>query len=78
LRFSLAWNDRVHRTLGLNIPQSAIRIGIPGYSLPQDNTAANALLMPFRKQRDYWRKPDGSIVVREKLSTEDNPARLAE
>jgi sterol desaturase/sphingolipid hydroxylase (fatty acid hydroxylase superfamily) len=73
-----AWWDGVHRTLGLNIPQSAIKIGIPGYSLPQDNTAANALLMPFRKQRDYWRKPDGSIVVREELSTEDNPARLAE
>ena len=73
-----AWWDRVHRTLGLNIPQSAIKIGIPGYSLPQDNTAANALLMPFRKQRDYWRKSDGSIVVREKLSMEDNPTRLAE
>lgn len=70
------WWDRLHRTLGLNIPQSAISIGIPGYSLSQDNTAANALLMPFRKQRDYWRKPDGTVVEREKLS--GNPTSLAE
>lgn len=72
------WWDRLHRTLGLNIPQSAITIGIPGYSLPQDNTVAKALLMPFRKQRDYWRNPKGAVVEREKTSTEDNPARLAE
>jgi sterol desaturase/sphingolipid hydroxylase (fatty acid hydroxylase superfamily) len=72
------WWDRLHRTLGLNIPQSAIRIGVPGYSLPQDNTAANALLMPFRKQRDYWRKPDGAIVERQETSAESNPTRLAE
>lgn len=73
-----AWWDRLHHTLGLNIPQSAITIGIPGYSLPQDNTAASALLMPFRKQRDYWRKPDGTVVFREELSAEDNPIKLAE
>ncbi|MCA1658098.1 MAG: sterol desaturase family protein, partial [Verrucomicrobiaceae bacterium] len=70
------WWDRLHRTLGLNIPQSAIKIGIPGYSLPHDNTPANALLMPFRKQRDYWRRPDGAAVEREK--TPGNPTSLAE
>ena len=72
------WWDRLHRTLGLNIPQSRLTIGIPGYSSPQDNTAANALLMPFRKQRDYWRTPEGAVVEREQTSAEDNPARLAE
>lgn len=72
------WWDRLHRTLGLNIPQSAIRIGIPGYSLPQDNTAANALLMPFRKQRDYWRNADGSVVERRKFAAENDPTKLAE
>jgi len=72
------WWDRLHRTLGLNIPQAAIVIGIPGYCLPEDNTIPNALLMPFRKQRDYWRSPDGSVVEREKAVTESNPARLAE
>lgn len=72
------WWDRLHRTLGLNIPQSAIRIGIPGYSLPQDNTAPNALLMPFRKQRDYWRHPDGKVVEREEIGAAGDPTKLAE
>ena len=72
------WWDRLHRTLGLNIPQSEIVIGIPGYSLPEDNTVPKVLLMPFRKQRDYWRKPDGRIVERATTPTEQDPGRLAE
>ena len=72
------WWDRLHRTLGLNIPQNAIVVGIPGYSRAEDNTAANALLMPFRKQRDYWRGPDGAVVDRDKAAAESNRARLAE
>ena len=72
------WWDRLHRTLGLNIPQSEITIGIPGYSLPEDNTVPSALLMPFRKQRDYWRTPAGAAVERENASAEPNPAKLAE
>jgi sterol desaturase/sphingolipid hydroxylase (fatty acid hydroxylase superfamily) len=72
------WWDRVHRTLGLNIPQSQIVIGIPGYSLAEDNRVGNALLLPFRKQRDYWRRPDGIVVEREETPAEENPARLAE
>ena len=73
-----SWWDRLHRTLGLNIPQSEITIGIPAYSLPEDNTVSNALLMPFRKQRDYWRTPTGTVVEREKTSAEPKPTRLAE
>jgi len=72
------WWDRLHRTLGLNIPQSQIAIGIPGYSLPEDNRVGNALLLPFRKQRDYWRRPDGTPVERETAPAENNPATLAE
>jgi sterol desaturase/sphingolipid hydroxylase (fatty acid hydroxylase superfamily) len=72
------WWDRLHRTLGLNIPQSEITIGIPGYSLPEDNTVPNALLMPFRKQRDYWRTPAGTVVERKNASVAPNPVRLAE
>ncbi len=72
------WWDRLHRTLGLNIPQSEIAIGVPGYSLPEDNQLGNALLMPFRKQRDYWRQADGTVVEREKVSAEHNRATLAE
>ncbi len=72
------WWDRLHRTLGLNIPQDAIVVGIPAYSRAGDNTTANALLMPFRKQRDYWRRLDGTVVDREKAPAEPNRARLAE
>jgi sterol desaturase/sphingolipid hydroxylase (fatty acid hydroxylase superfamily) len=72
------WWDRVHRTLGLNIPQAEIAIGIAGYSLPDDNQLRNALLMPFRKQRDYWRRSDGSVVEREKAPAQQNRTRLAE
>src|SRR6266404_4386172 len=60
-----SWWDRLHRTLGLNVPQSKIEIGMTGYSLPEDNQLRNALLMPFRKQRDYWRRSDGTVVERE-------------
>ena len=53
--------DRIHRTLGLNIPQSEIVIGVPGYSTREDRTLLNSLLLPFRKQRDYWQMPDGTV-----------------
>ena len=72
------WWDRLHRTLGLNIPQSEIVVGIPGYSRPGDNTVPNALLMPFRKQRDYWREPGGAVVERGKAPAEPNSGKLAE
>jgi sterol desaturase/sphingolipid hydroxylase (fatty acid hydroxylase superfamily) len=72
------WWDRLHRTLGLNIPQSEIVIGIPGYSREEDNRVGSSLLMPFRKQRDYWRAPDGKVVVREKAPAETDPTTLAE
>jgi sterol desaturase/sphingolipid hydroxylase (fatty acid hydroxylase superfamily) len=72
------WWDRLHRTLGLNIPQSEIIIGVPGYTAPQDNNPGNALLMPFRKQRDYWRTSDGKLIDRDGAPAERNPARLAE
>lgn len=72
------WWDRLHRTLGLNIPQSDVVVGVPAYALPGDNTVPSALLMPFRKQRDYWCTPDGETVERGKLAAGSNPARMAE
>ena len=70
--------DRLHRTLGLNIPQSEIIVGVPAYTLPNDNRVGTALLMPFRKQRDYWRRPDGAVVERIQTPAEQSPAWLAE
>ncbi len=72
------WWDRLHCTLGVNIPQNEVVVGVPGYTLPEDNTIRNALLMPFSKQRDYWRRPDGGLVERQKPPAERDPARLAE
>lgn len=72
------WWDRLHRTLGLNIPQSKIEIGIAGYSALEDNRLWCALTMPFRTQRDYWRKPDGKIPVRDAAGVGQHRTRLVE
>ncbi|HVS66125.1 MAG TPA: sterol desaturase family protein [Thermoanaerobaculia bacterium] len=52
--------DRLHRSLRLNVPQREIEVGVPGYSLPEDNRNWTLLSMPFRKQRAYWRRPEGT------------------
>ena len=41
-----------------------VEIGIAGYSLPEDNQVKNIFVMPFRRQRDYWRSPSGTNAVR--------------
>ncbi|MEJ7667364.1 MAG: sterol desaturase family protein [Casimicrobiaceae bacterium] len=58
------WWDRLHRTLRLNIPQYRIVIGIPGYEAGADNRLGNALLLPFLRQRNYWRRADGTAAER--------------
>ena len=72
------WWDAWHRTLRLNIPQSEIDIGVAGYSRPDDNRLWHALTLPFRAQRDYWRRDDGSIPDRDMSALERDPGRLAE
>ncbi|MDQ3117145.1 MAG: sterol desaturase family protein [Verrucomicrobiota bacterium] len=74
-----SWWDRIHRTLGLNIPQSEIVIGVPGYSTPGDRRLLNSILLPFKKQRDYWRMPDGTAALRiNRAESTSHPTRLAE
>jgi sterol desaturase/sphingolipid hydroxylase (fatty acid hydroxylase superfamily) len=72
------WWDALHRTLRLNIPQSTIEIGVAGYSRPEDNRLWNALAMPFRPQRDYWRKDDGTVPQRDDNALTSGQGRLAE
>jgi sterol desaturase/sphingolipid hydroxylase (fatty acid hydroxylase superfamily) len=72
------WWDKLHRTLGLNIPQSEIKIGIAGYSRPEDNRLWHTLTLPFRKQRDYWRKLDGTIPERADGAPPGKRTHLAE
>jgi hypothetical protein len=52
-------------------------VRVPAYSQPRDNTIASALSLPFRKQRDYWRAPDGSVIERKQVSVL-KPTQLAE
>jgi sterol desaturase/sphingolipid hydroxylase (fatty acid hydroxylase superfamily) len=72
------WWDRLHKTLGLNIPQAKIEIGIAGYTLPDDNRIWRTVVLPFIKQRDYWCKPDGNAPGREPSNLEKTPYHLAE
>lgn len=53
------WWDLVHGTLRLNVKQSDVVIGVPAYFDPEDNKFLNLLILPFRKQREYWRLPNG-------------------
>jgi len=63
----LPWWDLLHRTLRLNVPQRSIEIGVPGYARPDDNRVRTVLAAPFERQRDYWRRADGTAVERDEL-----------
>lgn len=54
--------DWLHRTLVLNIRQSTINIGVPGYQKPEDNRLLTLMKMPFVKQKEYWKLADGSPI----------------
>lgn len=71
----LPWWDRLHRTLRLNVPQDAVEIGIPAYGRGADNRLWNTLALPFRRQRRYWQRDDGTTPQREKIA--ENLGRLA-
>ncbi len=58
------WWDSIHGSLNLGISQSEVTIGVPGYSLPDDNSVLALTAMPFKSQRDYWKTPDGTRPVR--------------
>lgn len=73
-----SWWDRLHRTVRLNVPQSHIVIGVPGYSQPEDNGLRAVLALPFRGQREYWRRPDGSLVERDPAVLGSDPGHLEE
>ncbi|MCH7770687.1 MAG: sterol desaturase family protein [Bacteroidetes bacterium] len=72
--FSL-W-DRLHKSIRLNIPHKDIVIGVPGYTISGDNKLSNLLSLPFKKQRDYWKKPDGSVSISREKYISENPGKL--
>lgn len=74
----LPWWDWLHRTLRLNVPQSRIVIGVPGYAAAKDNRIGSLLTMPFRRQRDYWSGLGGDRVERSPEDLGADPHRLEE
>jgi len=54
------WWDMLCKSLILNVPQSVINVGVPGYQSKGDNRFWNLLIMPFTRQRNYWYFPDGT------------------
>jgi hypothetical protein len=62
----------MHGTLRLNVKQSDVVIGVPAYRESRDNEFLNLLVLPFRKQREYWCLPDGKQPVRSPLSGDEN------
>lgn len=56
--------DRFCRTLILSVPQREVVIGLPAYEAMADNRLGLLMLLPFHRQRDPWRRPDGTRVAR--------------
>jgi sterol desaturase/sphingolipid hydroxylase (fatty acid hydroxylase superfamily) len=56
--------DYLHGTIRLDVPQQSITIGVPAYDDPKKVTLGKILAMPFRRWKEYWRRPDGSLAVR--------------
>ncbi len=53
------WWDPLHRSLRLDVPQEEVNIGVAGYMQKNDNSFKSILLLPFFRQREYWKTPDG-------------------
>lgn len=73
-----SWWDRLHRTATLGIPQAHVVIGVPAYRGPDDNRFMNTMLLPFRRQREYWRRPDGTVAHRNPAARRGRSGWLAE
>lgn len=73
-----SWWDIFHNTIRLNIPQNKIIIGVPAYSIQKDNTIVNAFILPFKKQREYWKSPDDLLIQRDVESSFEERLKLDE
>ena len=52
--------DWLHGTLRLNVPQEEIVIGVAAFKGADSIALPDVLAMPFRRQPEYWRLPDGT------------------
>lgn len=68
--------DRIHRTIRLNVRQNDIVVGVPGYQEDgHDQTLIGLLTLPFRRQKEYWKLPDGTQPDRPDEGDRDHLAR---
>jgi sterol desaturase/sphingolipid hydroxylase (fatty acid hydroxylase superfamily) len=56
--------DYLHGTIRLDVPQRSVTIGVPAFDDPKKVTLGRILAMPFRRGKEYWRRPDGSLAIR--------------
>ncbi len=56
--------DHLHGTFRLDVPQSAIRIGVPAYRDPAEIRLRPSLKLPFVHQRDAWRPENPASMTR--------------
>jgi sterol desaturase/sphingolipid hydroxylase (fatty acid hydroxylase superfamily) len=55
--------DRLHRSLRLDVPQSAVTIGVAGFSEAEDVTLERSLTLPFREDPRLL-PPPGAVLRR--------------
>ncbi|MEB3358568.1 MAG: sterol desaturase family protein [Synechococcales bacterium] len=70
------WWDWLHQTLRLNVPQSAITIGVPAYTDPEDNQLVHVFQLPFQAQRDYWLEQGPYFTARNPSTLGENPRKM--
>jgi sterol desaturase/sphingolipid hydroxylase (fatty acid hydroxylase superfamily) len=63
------WWDKLHGTLRRDIPQDELTIGVPAYRDDSELTFGRLWLLPFQRQRDYWRLPTGERPERARNPT---------
>jgi len=61
--FLILW-DRLHRTLRLDVAQSDIVVGVPGYRDARELGIASLILMPFRRQRGPAGGPASPVAAK--------------
>jgi sterol desaturase/sphingolipid hydroxylase (fatty acid hydroxylase superfamily) len=78
--YSVVFNiwDRINGTLRLNVPQGAIRIGVPGYGAKNDNRIITLLLAPFHTQKSYWKDADGAVYSRDRAACASSSHTMVE
>lgn len=63
--------DVLHGTFRLDVPQEAIRIGVPAFQRPGDVTLPKIVRLPFAPQPYDWRDPEGETRLTRPIAPTD-------